>query len=334
MPAEPPDGAVPRGARAAGRRLHIHGIKEMPAGFDAELAALFRDLRGATNLSLGDLAGQLGTQPNVIQALEEGAVYALPPWPETERVVDGYGALLGLDVRPLLRRIHAQLTADIAEPVRRTQPAAPQVSPPPPPPNGGQMRPMPPLGPVAEQARPTAQPQAQPRPHPQQPQPQPRSGPAGPRPEPVQGGAPPPPPSWPPPGQAPGAPPQLGAPPQSGQRTAPDQPNRLQASKPQAMAEWSAQTEAAPAQQRRRADQAPPQPEAEAPKRKSGVVKWGLIGFLIFGVLVGFWLLTSGPAVEEGVGVETEEQVPAAQEDAADPDDPKSRKTDRLPGPL
>ena len=91
----PPDGGP-------GGRLHIHGIKEMPAGYDAEVAELFRDLRSASGLTEADLAAQLATRTEVVQALEQGALYALPPWPETYRVVATYGTLLNLDVRPLL----------------------------------------------------------------------------------------------------------------------------------------------------------------------------------------------------------------------------------------
>ena len=70
-----------------GGRLHIHGIKEMPAGYDAEVADLFRDLRAASGMSETDLAAQLATRLEVVQALEQGAIYALPPWPETYRVI-------------------------------------------------------------------------------------------------------------------------------------------------------------------------------------------------------------------------------------------------------
>ena len=52
----PPDGGP-------GGRLHIHGIKEMPAGYDAEVAELFRDLRSASGLTEADLAAQLATRP-------------------------------------------------------------------------------------------------------------------------------------------------------------------------------------------------------------------------------------------------------------------------------
>ena len=115
---------------AAGRRLHIHGIQEMPAGYDAEVAELFRDLRAATALSEMDLAARLGTRADVVQSLEQGALYALPPWAETCRVVNAYGALLNLDVRPLLRRIYAQLEAGIVELQPKPMPDVPMMTPP------------------------------------------------------------------------------------------------------------------------------------------------------------------------------------------------------------
>ncbi len=85
----------------------------MPAGFDAEVAELFRDLRLAANLDESELANRLDTQVEVVQALEQGTLYALPPWPETSRVVSAYGQLLNLDVQPLLRRVYAQVEAGV-----------------------------------------------------------------------------------------------------------------------------------------------------------------------------------------------------------------------------
>ena len=87
----------------------------MSAGYDAEVADLFRDLRAASNLTEADLAARISTPVEVVQALEQGAIYALPPWPETCRVVSAYGTLLNLDTRPLLRRIYAQLEAGVVE---------------------------------------------------------------------------------------------------------------------------------------------------------------------------------------------------------------------------
>jgi transcriptional regulator with XRE-family HTH domain len=85
----------------------------MPAGFDAEVAELFRDLRLASNLSEPELAQRLDTHVETVQALEQGTLYALPPWPETSRIITAYGTLLALDVRPLLRRVYAQVEAGV-----------------------------------------------------------------------------------------------------------------------------------------------------------------------------------------------------------------------------
>ena len=101
----------------------------MPSGYDAEVAELFRDLRAATALSEMELAARIGTRPEVVQALEQGALYALPPWAETCRVVNAYGALLNLDVRPLLRRIYAQLEAGIVELQPKPMPDLPDMTP-------------------------------------------------------------------------------------------------------------------------------------------------------------------------------------------------------------
>ena len=131
MPPEPSQVPVsPSPDAAARQRLHIHGIKEMPAGYDAEVAELFRDLRSASSLSESDLAMRLSTRVEVVQALEQGALYALPPWAETCRVVNGYGAMLNLDVRPLLRRIYAQLESGIVELGPKPIPDVPVMAPP------------------------------------------------------------------------------------------------------------------------------------------------------------------------------------------------------------
>ena len=179
----------------------------MPAGYDAEVAELFRDLRSASGLTEADLAAQLATRTEVVQALEQGALYALPPWPETYRVVATYGTLLNLDVRPLLRRIYAQVDAGVVGLAPKSMPdvpfmappenvereyqnQAPQAGPPageafpsspqqpaPPPQRAPQSAPdrrgppRPPQSPQSPQMRPQSQPQAQPSPR--QPQPPP-----------------------------------------------------------------------------------------------------------------------------------------------------------------
>jgi len=90
-------------------RLHLRAIRELPSGQDAEVASIFRDMRQATGLTVPLLAFRLRTTERTIEALEEGALLALPEWPETSRVIMAYAAMLNLDARPVLRRIHAQL---------------------------------------------------------------------------------------------------------------------------------------------------------------------------------------------------------------------------------
>ena len=185
----------------------------MPAGYDAEVAELFRDLRSASGLTEADLAAQLATRTEVVQALEQGALYALPPWPETYRVVATYGTLLNLDVRPLLRRIYAQVDAGVVGLAPKSMPdvpfmappenvereyqnQAPQAGPPageafpsppqqpaPPPQRAPQPAPdrrappRPPQPPQSPQMRPQSQPQAQPSPRQPQPPPPPQQWP-------------------------------------------------------------------------------------------------------------------------------------------------------------
>ena len=48
----------------------------MPAGYDAEVAELFRDLRAASNLTETDLAQRIATPIEVVKALEQGAIIA------------------------------------------------------------------------------------------------------------------------------------------------------------------------------------------------------------------------------------------------------------------
>ena len=331
----------------------------MPAGYDAEVAELFRDLRAATALSEMDLAARLGTRADVVQSLEQGALYALPPWAETCRVVNAYGALLNLDVRPLLRRIYAQLEAGIVELQPKPMPDVPMMTPPADPqdysfaatsapnpldipwPPPSQAAPPPqrnawPNGPTAPQPQPqpqapwpNAQPQPQaPWPNPQQPQYAPQA--------------------WPGNQQAPQAPqanpqqqPQRQAQPQAqpqGQPQRPPQPRAPQPQTPQPQPQLQARPQPAPPRS------APPPeshpldadfgeliplesgPEPEKPKRRRpALLKWGLGALVISIVAFGLWMALThapGPAGISG-----------GQTGATDPDDPRSRKADRLPSP-
>jgi hypothetical protein len=83
-------------------------------------------MRTATRLTREAIARRLGTTAAIIEDLELGAVAALPPWPETARIVRGYCELLRLDPEPLLWRIQQLLRADDTGPPSRP------VGPPPP----------------------------------------------------------------------------------------------------------------------------------------------------------------------------------------------------------
>lgn len=68
----------------------------------AEIAAFFCDLRRYLGRSAGDIAHELGVPVRLISALELGRIDLLPPWPETVRLVEGYATIAGIDPRPAL----------------------------------------------------------------------------------------------------------------------------------------------------------------------------------------------------------------------------------------
>jgi hypothetical protein len=318
----------------------------MPAGYDAEVAELFRDLRSASGLTEADLAAQLATRPEVVQALEQGALYALPPWPETYRVVATYGTLLNLDVRPLLRRIYAQVDAGVVGLEPKSMPDVPFMTPPEnlerdyeaqppqadtPAPEPFPVQPRQPAPP--QQMAPQASPDRRVAPRPQSPQgPQMRTQaqPQG-QPFPQQPQQQPPPTQWPP--QQRGMPPAPSrTPPQP-----PPLPRSGQAAPPR-----EARAPAGSLQPQGRAAVAPrgtSVPLEEKPAKKAwpwnALVKWGVVALVIVGVAAGLWMWLAGPGL-----LGTSDQAPgkpgakSSNKGApTDPNDPRSRKADRLPGP-
>ena len=327
----------------------FHGMTEMPAGSDAEVASLFRDLRVASNLTEADLAARIATPVEVVQALEQGALYALPPWSETCRVVNAYGTMLNLDTGPLLRRIYAQLEAGIVELGPKAVPDVPVMAPPP-----------------APQAMPQAQvPQASsPVPWPngqQQAAPQQVASPQAASPQVVQPQAPSPQaarpaatPPYPQGGiggalqQAPAAAPPL-APPSLEAPFSPEAPwaNGLQAGpqlqSDQAMPSSPAQPQMqySPEQPRQGFPNQPsaapltgedvsmgePEDELEpaAAPKKSPLLKWGLVAFLILMMLAGIWTVFG-----DSTGSSSSSGSSSTSDPVLGPDDPRSRKADRL----
>ncbi|HEX2448544.1 MAG TPA: helix-turn-helix transcriptional regulator [Methyloceanibacter sp.] len=318
----------------------------MPAGYDAEVAELFRDLRAATALSEMDLAARLGTRADVVQSLEQGALYALPPWAETCRVVNAYGTLLNLDVRPLLRRIYAQLEAGIVELQPKPMPDVPVMTPReqdysfPPSNAGGAPKPNPLDIPW---------PPSQAAPQPPQRNAWP-NGPTAPSPQPpqapyawqnTQGTPPQQPQAWP--GQQAPQPPRPNAQPQP-QRQAQAQPQadrrpqppRSPQPQPQAPQQQAKPRQASPAEPHPLdADfgvepLAPelalePEPQPEKPRRRPVLLKLAIGALVISIVAFGLWMtLTHAPLPTGGQGA-------ATQSGTLDPDDPRSRKADKLP---
>jgi cytoskeletal protein RodZ len=72
----------------------------------------FIDLRRAFHASQAQIAERLATRIDIVAALEAGQVRALPPWPETCRIVRSYAALAGLDPRPALDSLELLLQAE------------------------------------------------------------------------------------------------------------------------------------------------------------------------------------------------------------------------------
>ncbi len=138
-------------------RVHIRNIKELPSGHDEEIAVIFREMRHAVDLPVEQLSGQLKTPAATLEALEGGNILALPDWTETSRVIVAYTQLLGLDSRPVLRRLKTQLTALGAAAPRPEGPPAEANSRAP--------------GPVAVPAGPPSPPGAKVQPHSSPPQP-------------------------------------------------------------------------------------------------------------------------------------------------------------------
>ena len=65
-------------------------------------ARFFIDVRRLLGVTPHQAAVELVTRVETIEALENGQIGLLPPWPETARVVMAYAAWAGIDGRPVL----------------------------------------------------------------------------------------------------------------------------------------------------------------------------------------------------------------------------------------
>ncbi len=93
----------------------------------AEVARFFRDLRGALRLTPAQAAQALATRVDIVAALEMGQIGALPPWPETCRIVRTYAGFAGLDPRPVLHSLEQLFTAAPRAPAPKATRATPSL---------------------------------------------------------------------------------------------------------------------------------------------------------------------------------------------------------------
>ena len=119
-----------QGGSGEASRLGVRSIKDVSHQRDDELAVIFREMRRASGITQEQIAGRLATGVNTIEALESGALAELPDWGELKRIITTYAAQLGLDSRPILRRIQGQLGVadnEVAADVPKSPPAKAQT---------------------------------------------------------------------------------------------------------------------------------------------------------------------------------------------------------------
>lgn len=94
---------------------------------DERLAAIFKQMREIAGMSQSEMARRLGTDVSTLLDFESGSVSALPPWPETVRIVDRYAELSQIDPSPILSRLlQLQPTVTEANAPRPVVPTRPQ----------------------------------------------------------------------------------------------------------------------------------------------------------------------------------------------------------------
>lgn len=106
----------PAAGRGTAYPFVVSGVLERNPGVDDTLGGVFREMRRALRLTEGEMALRLGTTPRVIADLEAGRLRALPPWPETTRIVSLLGRMLSVDPRPILQRMSRQMGVEVAMP--------------------------------------------------------------------------------------------------------------------------------------------------------------------------------------------------------------------------
>jgi hypothetical protein len=83
----------------------VSGSAPLAAHGDAQLAAIFRQMRAVMGLTVPAVARRVGTDIAVVMDLEAGLIDTLPPWGQTVRIVEAYGHQTGVDPSPILTRL-------------------------------------------------------------------------------------------------------------------------------------------------------------------------------------------------------------------------------------
>ncbi len=100
-----PAGGVPACSGSFGPAPGLPYVSPAFAHNQVNCARFFADMRRVLGVSQQQVAGQLVTRVETIDALERADISQLPPWPETARVVMAYAAAAGIDGRPVLSAI-------------------------------------------------------------------------------------------------------------------------------------------------------------------------------------------------------------------------------------
>jgi hypothetical protein len=114
----------------AAPEAHFGAASELPAGRDAQIGQIFRNMRSVMKVSRETIARRLATSPSTIDSFEAGAIGALPRWKETARITRGYCELLRMDPEPILWRIRDQMQAAASQqrPSTPSRPSPPMGS--------------------------------------------------------------------------------------------------------------------------------------------------------------------------------------------------------------
>jgi hypothetical protein len=95
----------PLGTVRAANPARAQQVPRDPEHLKHLIARFFADLRRSLGITQHQAAAQLLTHPEVIDALENGLIAHLPPWPETTRIVMAYAGWARVDGRPALAAI-------------------------------------------------------------------------------------------------------------------------------------------------------------------------------------------------------------------------------------